>query len=49
MLDATDSSAWSSCPVEENSLDFVLMIFAISAMEPDKMPTAIKEAARRLK
>ncbi len=48
-MDATSESAWSSCPVEPDSLDFVLMIFALSAMEPDKMRSAVESAARRLR
>ncbi len=49
VLDATDADAWQKCPLQPDSLDFVLMIFAVSAMEPAKMHVAIENAARCLK
>ena len=45
----TDASSWSSSPVPPSSLDVVLMIFTLSAMEPKGMEVAVEEAVKRLK
>ena len=49
MCDATSPSSWSSSPVPDASLDVVLMIFVLSAMEPQGMRDAVREAAKKLK
>lgn len=49
VLDATRAADWDSCPLAKNSLDFVLMIFSLSAMEPEGARVAARKAAEYLR
>ncbi len=49
VCDATKAEDWTNAPLEDNSVDVALLIFALSAMEPEGMKTAVKNIARVLK
>lgn len=50
VCNVTSQQSWNDqCPIPDESLDIVLFIFALSAMEPDGMKTALKNVTRKLK